>query len=348
MGRVKELMMEYRYQEADFREIICKIYQANGYTWLGGFDETNSDPEFHNPYDIKMRSQDGEEVLFDIKIYRTRNVESTLIFNGISHVTELAVAENVRNAKIITNVDVSVFSLPGELKGVKLQVIGRNDLLSLAGSDQLKTELSEIMDEFIEAPMEAQFTPAPPTMFAPVKRRNFDPDLAIKRLQDCPVSEGTPYESACSYAIKGVFSSDFNLWTEEQHNIEERFHRLDLMGHVNSKNEFWRGLRYDFRSRYIVFEFKNYAEPITQKEIYSTEKYLFSGALRMVAIMVSRNGEDAGSLKARVGALREHGKLIMLLTNNELIEIVEAFKAGDDTHALLMANLHRMISVIGR
>ncbi|TAX51868.1 hypothetical protein ELH99_17650 [Rhizobium leguminosarum] len=262
--------------------------------------------------------------------------------------TDLAVAENVRRAKIITNVDVSAFSPPNELRGVKLQVIGRDELFSLAKSDQLRAELSEVMDEFIEAPMEGQFTPAPPTTFAPLPRRNFDPDLAIKQLQDCPVSEGTPYEAACSYAIKGVFSSDFNLWTEEQHNIEERFHRLDLMGHINSKNEFWRGLRYDFRSRYIVFEFKNYAEPITQKEIYSTEKYLFSGALRMVAIVVSRNGENAGSLKARVGALREHVKLIMLLTNDELIDIVMTFKAGDDTHALLMDNLHRMISVIGR
>ncbi|TBB36004.1 hypothetical protein ELH46_37705 [Rhizobium ruizarguesonis] len=71
--------MEYRYQEADFRDLICKIYQAEGYTWLGGFDESNNDPEYHTPYDIKMSSPTGEQVLFDIKIYRTRNVEPTLI-----------------------------------------------------------------------------------------------------------------------------------------------------------------------------------------------------------------------------------------------------------------------------
>ncbi|MGO6947001.1 MULTISPECIES: hypothetical protein [Rhizobium] len=101
--------------------------------------------------------------------------------------TDLAVAENVRRAKIITNVDVSAFSPPNELRGVKLQVIGRDELFSLAKSDQLRAELSEVMDEFIEAPMEGQFTPAPPTTFAPLPRRNFDPDLAIKQLQDCPV-----------------------------------------------------------------------------------------------------------------------------------------------------------------
>ena len=43
-----------------------------------------------------------------------------------------------------------------------------------------------------------------------------------------------------------------------------------------------------YKSRYIVFEFKNYNDEITQNEVYSTNKYLYREALRTVAIVISR------------------------------------------------------------
>ena len=58
---------------------------------------------------------------------------------------------------------------------------------------------------------------------------------------------------------------------------------------------------------------------ITQKEVYTTEKYLYSKALRSVGIVVAANGYDDNAYWAAKGCLRENGKLIMLLETQDLI-----------------------------
>lgn len=46
----------------------------------------------------------------------------------------------------------------------------------------------------------------------------------------------------------------------------------------------------DIGSRYVIFEFKKYSEKITQKEVITTERYLYPSALRTVAILISPKG----------------------------------------------------------
>lgn len=55
-----------------------------------------------------------------------------------------------------------------------------------------------------------------------------------------------------------------------------------------------------------MFEFNNYTEKISQKEIYTTERYLYEKALRSVAIIVSRQGADANALSAMMDDLLIH------------------------------------------
>ena len=74
---------------------------------------------------------------------------------------------------------------------------------------------------------------------------------------------------------------------------------------------------------HVIFEFKNYKDVITQKEIYTTEKYLYAKALRCVAIIVSCNGSDENAKKAIKGTLRENGKLILNLSNRDLSNMLE-------------------------
>ena len=52
----------------------------------------------------------------------------------------------------------------------------------------------------------------------------------------------------------------------------------------------------------MIFEFKNYSDKITQKEVYTTEKYLYSKALRSVGIVVVANGYDDNAYWAETDA----------------------------------------------
>ena len=85
----------------------------------------------------------------------------------------------------------------------------------------------------------------------------------------------------------------------------------------------WNMLVQHYNSHFVVFEFKNYAREIDQNLIYITEKYLFDAALRNVAIIISRKGFSKSAKFAAEGCLKEHSKLILNITNEDLINMLE-------------------------
>ena len=66
----------------------------------------------------------------------------------------------------------------------------------------------------------------------------------------------------------------------EQKTTEENLYRFDMCCKIKNgvTQDFFDTICKYFSTKYIVFEFKNYEKPITQREIYTTEKYLYEKA----------------------------------------------------------------------
>jgi len=125
------------------------------------------------------------------------------------------------------------------------------------------------------------------------------------------------------------FLENLNGWNE-QLRTDDELNRFDLICRVKQGNEFWELLINEFKSRYVVFEFKNYAKQINQTQIYTTEKYLFQTALRNVGFIISREGASVNAVKSAKGILRETGKLIVNLTSNDLRKMLEMKDSGNE------------------
>ena len=96
-------------------------------------------------------------------------------------------------------------------------------------------------------------------------------------------------------------------------------------------------LTHHFNSHFIIFEFKNYAEEIDQNLVYITEKYLFDIALRNVAIIISRKGFSESAKFAAEGCLKEHGKLILDVSDEDLVHMLE--RGGGEAADYLLGKL---------
>lgn len=153
-----------------------------------------------------------------------------------------------------------------------------------------------------------------------------DIELLIQKIREWKPqkSNSVEYEQLCCEVLRKVFADDLSLWRSQQKSDDGLF-RFDLICKIKNGNahEFWGMAERYFNSKYIVFEFKNYHEEVTQKEIFTTVKYLYMKALRGVAILVSVNGIDNHADKAIRGILREEGKLIIALSNEDLIKMLE-------------------------
>jgi hypothetical protein len=155
------------------------------------------------------------------------------------------------------------------------------------------------------------------------------------------------YEKACTEALKFVFEDELTGW-EEQKRTESGLSIYDTVCRVVPRHDLWSMIVDQFHSRYIIFEFKNYSKLIKQGQIYTTEKYLFRPALRSVAIIISRNGADHNAMAACQGALREHGKLIVNLTVQDICDMLHEKDDKNDANSLLLAKIDQMLMRLER
>ena len=164
----------------------------------------------------------------------------------------------------------------------------------------------------------------------------------IKEMELCEAGRGfaTTYEKMCHKLLKNVFSGELDLWKEQQR-LNSDLYRFDLLCRIKDRNKktFWSILERYFNTKYVIFEFKNYSDKITQKEVYTTEKYLYSKALRSVGIVVAANGYDDNAYWAAKGCLRENGKLIMLLETQDLITMNKMKLDQEDPSDYLLEKL---------
>lgn len=150
--------------------------------------------------------------------------------------------------------------------------------------------------------------------------------LALISRLEAHISENTlspnEYEELCQETFAYVFDPDLYGFKKQAETFDGA-NRYDFICRIRGGNEFWDSIRRDFKTRAILFECKNYNDRITADQVYSTERYLFNGALRTVCFLISRLGPNDGCLRAAQGAMRESGKLILLLSNVDLISLIE-------------------------
>lgn len=165
----------------------------------------------------------------------------------------------------------------------------------------------------------------------------------IQRLKDCKSGKkhSREYEDICEEILRTLFEVNYFNKLKNQHKTNDEHFRMDLIGSlkINQNNEesmhpFWQMLVQYYNSHFVVFEFKNYSNEIDQNLIYITEKYLFDAALRNVAIIISRKGFSKSAKFAAEGCLREHGKLILDVTNDDLIKMLELESGQAPDHLL--------------
>ncbi|WP_226431710.1 restriction endonuclease [Leisingera sp. McT4-56] len=193
----------------------------------------------------------------------------------------------------------------------KVHVWDLTDLHSKVGAaPQLQKRLQKFSDDALEDR---------------VQKGDLDNSLK-KKLSEHIADQSTlspqEYERFCMSVMKELFAPHLYGF-KKQAQTSDGGNRYDFICRILPGNEFWDSLRQDFRTKAILFECKNYSKKIGPDQVYSTERYLFSGALRTVCLLISRLGPDPSAIRAAQGAMRETGKLIILLSNQDLIDMLD-------------------------
>lgn len=155
-------------------------------------------------------------------------------------------------------------------------------------------------------------------------------------------NEDKEYERICTEIIKYLFESEF-LHMSTQYRTEDDLFRMDMICSLKGTKEFWKFLIQFYQTKFVVFEYKNYTNPISQNLIYITSKYLFPAALRNVAFIISRHGLDKNAEKVVKSQICQHKKLIISLTDEDLLIMVALKEKGGEPSDYLMEKVENML-----
>jgi hypothetical protein len=288
-----------------------------------------------------LATKEGERWVIEIKYYRTARAQIALLDAAAA---TLLVAgrqlETQRGMLVVSSI------VPPALRGsfeerFGLALADRSDVLAWAAD---ASGLSDELDGLLEIPPDSRLDVA--ISPAPASERRLVPSQPIQPNTDgdqlCAtlkaISKGKAgwrvYEEHCERILKYLFPADLSGW-HKQKRTDDGLNRFDYVCRIRPTTEFWKFLIDHLGSRYVLFEFKNYRGMVTQTQILTTEKYLLEKGLRRVAIVFTRAGADKHAISMAQGAMREHGKLMLIVSDDHVCKLLHMKQNGADPTDLL-------------
>ncbi|MFI8716338.1 hypothetical protein ACIGHF_00375 [Stenotrophomonas sp. NPDC077464] len=163
----------------------------------------------------------------------------------------------------------------------------------------------------------------------------------------CGTKTWRKFEDLSERVVDYLFGEHF-LEKSRQKITDDGLSRYDLIARATPQTDFWAFIINEVQSRYVVFEFKNYCYKIGQGQILTTEKYLLGHALRKCAFVFSRSGASPSADKMARGAVREHGKLIIVLNDDDLCSMLHMKDSGSDPTDYLFQCADKVFMTLSR
>ena len=286
--------------------------------------------------------RDNQRWVIEVKFYRTARAQPGLLEAAAARFA-VAVAEAGHNLVINHGMLVVSCSLPEPLRSsiqerYGIVLVDRFDLIKWAApSPDLAQSLVSLLEAGL-APSDREVEPYvdPLTVgntITPPSPQNVDTqgsDLCQKLKAIKRGRKGwAEYERICETILKYLFPDDLVGW-HKQRRTYDGLNRYDFVCRIRRNTEFWNFLVDHLNSQYILFEFKNYSKKINQGQVLTTEKYMLKQGLRRVAIILTRAGADNSADKMIQGAMREDGKLMLVVNDKMLCQMLRQKQSGLD------------------
>lgn len=328
----------------EFERLVADIFVYQGWK----LKEKAFLHELHE-WDLILQ-KDKINFCIEVKSYRRKYIEIGVLKNILRNLEQRNTIESSdKRILVLSNlIKPEYFETIVSRYVQNVQIIDYANLLWMTRkNEQLKIKLMNYVDYAVDDIEEKQLDIILPqrNTIEPDKKIQTDAEKYSDIFTKWDTEQGfTAYENNCTEALKILFQKDLTLWNEQKKSNADLY-RFDLICKIRDEqtSPFWNFIQTFFNTKYIIFEFKNYSEQITQSEVYTTEKYLYAKALRSVAILISCQGTNENANKAIRGILRESGKLIISISNLDMMNMLQSKIENEDPADYLYALVDKLL-----
>ncbi len=272
-----------------FEKIIAKLFQLMNYEVETEVFTSSSDRK-----GIDMVVIGTTKHYIELKFYRSNHIAFSTLMNAANDLAYYLKSHQDGSGIVVTNTHVDVLFKNQIQERLGIYIWDKSVLLS-----HLTQLSSSLKEEFEQLLLEAQqgtetfsiysgvdvadalkvagnvdSPPMQPKTRAAKPPKNSGADF-VKRLEQISAGKDqwSQYEKLVFEILRFLFSADLTMW-DQQKRSDDTLSRFDLVCRINAFDDYWKALISSFNSRFVLFEFKNYTEKVTQHQIYSTERYL--------------------------------------------------------------------------
>lgn len=158
------------------------------------------------------------------------------------------------------------------------------------------------------------------------------------RALPCGQDHWREYERICTEILTCVFAPDLAA-PDIQSRSDDGLDIIDAIFPIRSNQPPWSLVRSEYRTRFVVAEFKNYCDPIGQAQVESIAQYLWHPAQRFFGLLVSRQQPSPNAIAQRRRKWLEEQKCVVFLTDDDLCEMVQLREASEQPFDVVDAQL---------
>lgn len=314
-----------------FEDLVRRILVAHR------FQVTIHSPRGDSGFDL-LGNLANELWAIEVKYYRTARAQPTLIEAAAIRVVNNGVSTNAMKGMLVVSCILPVQLRDALEQRFRITFVDRVDLQMLAARFP---SLAEELDALIEIdPSEAptarnvredfweRIKPLAKDASLPQDMRGTELCHELKGVKEGK-AHWSKHEAICKKILEYLFRNDLQGW-HAQKRTDDGLNRFDFVCRVRPVTEFWKFVIDHLNSRYVLFEFKNYSGKIKQGQILTTEKYLLERGLRRMAIILTRKGAEPQAIAMAQGAMRESGKLMLIVNDDLICKMLHMKQGGDD------------------
>lgn len=303
----------------------------------------------YNKFQIDVKATYNEKpYIFEVKTYRTEYASSVLIENAAYIFWGMIKNIEIKDFNPIMVVSCKVDKSLKEkiFDETKIEIWDISNLLYLCGNSQMLLQKLSFYISFpilnIKPENTLLYSNKQPTINQPIYESQYHKFEALFNKCKPGKNDDMKYEKICTDVIKYLFETEF-FQMSNQYQTGDNLFRMDMICSLKGTTEFWKFLMQFFNTKFVVFEYKNYVEKISQNLVFITSKYLYPSALRNVAFIISRNGLDRNAEAVVSSKIKNEKTLIISLTDKDLLIMVALKDKGKEPSDYLLEKVENLL-----
>lgn len=199
-----------------------------------------------------------------------------------------------------------------------------------------KKYLSQEFTSQIEEQKASQFT----SLFYTESTEN-ECDVLIRELKSCPSGKDCwgKYEKLVKRILELLFCPPLNRPLVQCGDALKQNRRDYILPNYSRENDCWEFLRNKYSADYVVIDAKNSGKYIKKSDVLQIANYLKKDGTGLFGIIISRKGANTASEYAIREAWRYEGKMIVVLNDTDVEEMLLAKKNGSDPATLILKKI---------